>query len=364
MRAHLAWALVLSGFGVTWSACGGRDVGDVGSGGSDAGSDGGSDGAPAWSTCDGPGTCTLAGVGCCAPCGKPTIDDVEAVSRDPAMLDAFRASTCGDPHPACPKCATAIEPNLAAFCTDARCRKLDVREDDVSACATDADCALRYASCCEPCVADPYDLVAVRKDQLAAFRDQLCAPGSSCPACVAAYPTDLVAACGPSGHCEVRPGGACPADAPAQGAACSLDGLACEYGLDVRTSCRTHATCTGGAWQVAIAGCPPLPGPGQAGCPAQPDAQGTCASDGLVCDLGGGAVCACGACLGPCSTEPRWVCASPPTTPGCPSVAPALGSACDADALVCVYGVCGTSTSAGRRCASGRWQDEPVACPL
>jgi hypothetical protein len=159
----------------------------------------------------------------------------------------------------------------------------------------------------------------------------------------------------------------CPSDQPSHGDSCSVDAsLACEYGNDARPGCRTHATCPSGSWRVAVSGCPPLPVAGQNGCPATPPDGGACSNDGLICDMGSDAFCACSACAGgPCSLTPRWVCGGPPTLSGCPSRAPALGSACTEPNLVCVYGpTCVGSVAAGRRCKDGAWVDEPLACPV
>jgi hypothetical protein len=325
---------------------------------SDAGPDGA---APAWSLCSGSGTCTVAGRGCCGGCGRPTLDDVDAVNADPAMMAAHRGETCSDPNPVCPACPTMPEPNLVAMCVSGQCSKLDLRTDPVSSCRVDDDCMLRTAPCCEPCVVAPGDLVAISKQAASSYQAGICTPAQACPACVPQYPAGYGAICNPAGHCEVAIV-ACPPEVPRHGSSCSGDDRACEYGQDLRLGCRTHAQCHAGAWEIAISGCPPLPGPGQDGCPSDASATGLCDTDGLLCDMQGGAVCACGACLGPCSMEKRWWCAGPGAAP-CPAIAPELGSACSGDETACIYGVCGTTTSAGRRCVDRTWRDEPVACP-
>lgn len=322
----------------------------------------GTGGVPSYAVCDGPGQCTVLTTGCCAPCGKPTLADVAGVNEE--RTDEFRAATCDDPQPICPKCALGPEPNLVAFCESSSCTALDLREHELSSCAKDDDCMLRYPDCCEPCGADPFGLVAIAKAHAADYQAAICRPGEPCPACVPQYPPGYVAGCGTNGHCEVRET-ACPPNVPTAGDACSSAGVVCEYGLDPRIGCRTHATCDAGEWQLAISGCPPMPGPGEDGCPDTPPDGGVCASDGLICDMGGGTLCACGQCVGgPCSLDPRWACAEPPTTPGCPAAAPELGSTCTSPDLVCVYGVCATTISAGRRCVNGIWTDEPIACPV
>ncbi len=319
--------------------------------------------ATSWDDCTGPGQCVALQTGCCGVCGAPTLADVTGVNAE--RIERFRADTCRDPDPVCPECASMDEPNLVAFCVAEECTAIDVRLDELSACTADSDCMLRDPACCESCRPVPETLVALATAHALEYRLAICPPDAACPACWPIYPAGWEAVCGADGHCAVAERAGCPDALPAYGAACTGEGLVCEYGLDLRPGCRTHATCESGLWTIAISGCPPLPGPGEDGCPLVPPAGGLCASDGLLCDMGGGTVCACAQCAGgPCTLDPRWVCARPPTTPGCPAVAPALGTDCAGEGLLCVYGVCGTMTSAGRLCQGGDWQDDPIACPL
>lgn len=156
----------------------------------------------------------------------------------------------------------------------------------------------------------------------------------------------------------------CPATTPTSGSACSSLGLVCAYGDDPRPQCRTSVTCTGGGWQVALTGCPPVP---TTTCPATAAAaEGqTCAKEGAFCSYSGGTVtCGCSACAGgPCGTVATWHCAYPPTDARCPTTLPNLGTACTTGGLSCDYGSCSAGTIAGRKCQSGRWIDVPMACP-
>ncbi len=339
----------------SWASCGGSTTINDQDGGA---------GASPWADCAGPGECVALTPGCCGVCGAPTLSDVVGVNED--ELAAFHAATCTDPNPMCPECATAVEPNLVAFCKASRCAPIDIRNDAVSACTTDDDCMLRDPDCCEACAVAPFDLVAIAKDKADAYRSEVCRPAESCPACAPIYPTGYAAICGAAKHCAVVfHDKLCPADLPAMGAPCDNEGLACEYGLDPRPGCRSHASCTNAAWQIAVSGCPPIPGPGVGGCPPAAPPGGLCPTDGLVCDMGADVICVCAQCAGgPCSMDPHWACGAPPTTAGCPAVAPELGSACESEGVVCTYGVCASVTSAGRRCEDGAWQDEPVACPV
>jgi hypothetical protein len=326
-----------------------------------------SGGAPtSYASCDGPGQCVAKVPGCCGVCGAPTFEDVVGVNSD--KVEDLRTQTCRDTHPTCPKCAEMAEPNLVAFCEDKRCTAHDVRADAVSSCKTDDDCMLRASTCCESCGSSPFDLIAIARKEALPFQTEICGAAQACDACAPIYPAGLRAACGTNGHCKiVEKTNVCPVDQPDHGATCTVDtSLICEYGNDARPACRTHATCPSGTWQVAVSGCPPLPVAGQQGCPVATSSGGACSSDGLLCDMGDDTFCACSSCAGgPCSLTPRWACGGRPTTPGCASRSPGLGSGCTDEGLVCVYGpICVASVSVGRRCAGGVWVDEPLVCPL
>jgi hypothetical protein len=318
-----------------------------------------------YAVCDGPGQCLALVPGCCGGCGAPTLDDVTGVNAD--KQDDFRAATCGDPHPVCPACPTMPEPNLVAFCEQGSCRAHDVRVEDVSSCSKDEDCMLRAASCCEPCSPSAFELIAVAKDRAADYRAKMCSPDQACSKCMPMYPAGWTASCATDGHCHVvEKTNVCPEAQPMDGAPCPLDStVMCEYGEDIRPGCRTHATCTSGAWRVSVSGCPPLPVAGENGCPSSVGSD-PCSNEGLACDMGGDTTCVCSACLGgPCSLNPRWACSGPPTTAGCGARPPRLGSVCDTEGLVCLYGsMCIPPVAAGRRCKDGAWVDEPLACPL
>lgn len=323
--------------------------------------------APAdWAACTAVGQCELAAKGCCGTCGTPTVNDVNGVNRTQGQ--AYQDDNCPGPIPPCPACASQNNPNLAAFCVQDACTAIDVRGDAVSACTTDADCRLRYSDCCESCgQASPDMVIALSQSGASVYRSQVCAPDQACDKCLATYPDTVKAICAATGHCAVVPVvptvAACPLDPPQGQSSCATDGLVCEYGDDPRPACRPHAACEGGLWNVALPKCPAIFGPGENGCPATPTASGDCSPDGLTCDLGNGATCACGMCTGgPCSVTPHWSCAQPPGG-GCPVSPPLLGTACANAALTCIYGTCGASTSAGRVCSAGLWKDEPIACP-
>lgn len=317
-------------------------------------------GSSPWAACTAPGQCELSAKGCCGTCGTPTINDVNGVNR--SQESAYQMANCPQPLP-CPGCASMINPDLAAFCVQDSCEAIDVRGDAVSACATDADCRLRYSGCCESCATAFADqVIALSQSGASVYTSQVCAPSQGCDKCLAAYPSSVKAVCAASKHCAVVPVDPCPTSQPDAKTACPIEGAVCEYGADIRPSCRPRATCTGGMWNVLLAKCPAVFGPGQNGCPTTTAVMGDCSPDGLVCDLGSGSSCVCGSCVGgPCSMTPHWGCATP-SGGSCPAEAPLLGSTCAIAGLSCTYGTCGAATSAGRVCSGTVWNEEPIAC--
>ncbi len=158
--------------------------------------------------------------------------------------------------------------------------------------------------------------------------------------------------------------GPCGSAVPADGAPCAREGLVCEYGSDPRRECRTTATCTGGAFRVAVPGCPPPP---SETCPATREAAARqpCTNLGAVCAYGDLA-CHCTDCprgaplCGPGS--PVWDCDVPNPDPACPPAMPALGAGCPTEGQTCVY-QCGDA--GGRACTGGVWVTERGGeCPI
>lgn len=156
-------------------------------------------GAGGFAACDGPGQCVIANKGCCDPCGAPELADVTAINGK--FADAFFQSTCPEPTP-CPACATAVNPNLFAYCDNGTCKAADASKHPVSECKADADCSLRYGTgCCQSCGAvDASWLIAVSDGGL--LLSLVCGEDVGCPACVPTYPSDASAICS-AGHCAV-----------------------------------------------------------------------------------------------------------------------------------------------------------------
>lgn len=161
---------------------------------------GGGDAAtPDWQFCSGFGSCTLKPSGCCAACGIPNPADVHAVRMGAAPEADHYDDVCPMPPMSCPACAEAQNPALFPLCLASRCNVFDVRTQPLSACTTNADCALVPHDCCG--CGGTY--TSVRADAEEAFRNTVCDPTDTCEPC-STPPTDLEAFCAPNGHCDVR----------------------------------------------------------------------------------------------------------------------------------------------------------------
>lgn len=184
-------------------------MGTAGTGGCDgSGGGAGFTGQPEWTSCDGPGQCSIRRATCCDTCGPQTLESAVAIRND--SIEPVTKAICEyecNSQLNCPDidCAPVTE-HVTAVCRTGSCEAVDVRKDELSACATDADCTLRWGvTCCELCVAffDNAGLVAVRKTP--SFSGELCDPNIGCPPCAPPpYPAEATAICNASGHCEVK----------------------------------------------------------------------------------------------------------------------------------------------------------------
>jgi hypothetical protein len=353
-----------AGTGTAGTSAAGSGTAGTGTAGTGAGG-----ASPSWASCTVAGTCVLAAKGCCGSC-DPTLQDVDGVYWQSTTAHQNEVCPGGAACGACPPDDGNHQgQNLLATCNGGTCQPVDVRTADMSACTQSSDCVLRYPGCCEGC-GESTNLIALSTSGYSKYVAEACNPEDTsavgCPKCATVYPAGYTAVCATDGHCHVKKPTGCPADPPQSGSLCdtSTGPLSCEYGDSVVLSCRTQATCSGGTWQVTAAKCAPLPGPGESGCPTDLTASGSaCTVDGTLCDMGGGAVCACGECLGgPCSIGVKWLCREPEAD--CPLYAPDYGQPCSVPEQTCSYGFCGGSTGALRRCTGGVWQDELQACPL
>jgi len=189
-------------------ACGGNVT--VSAGGSGGGtSTGGATSSTTSSTapddftsCTGPGQCTLALPGCCPSCQVPELGSFTAINA--AKVDAYSKFVCPEPTP-CPACDPPPNPNLFAYCKEGTCVAADIRQEPLSACADNGDCRLRNtAECCEVCFGDSNNLIAMRSDATSTLMGLMCAPDAACSKCLPQYPPTALPYCGEDGHCAVQ----------------------------------------------------------------------------------------------------------------------------------------------------------------
>jgi hypothetical protein len=158
--------------------------------------------------------------------------------------------------------------------------------------------------------------------------------------------------------------GLCPAAEPSGGSCAGVpEGFRCTYGDSVRPECRDDWVCSNGQW-VTTKGVCVMPPAGDCNFSAPPTGQ-ICATEGGVCTLDT-TICICSSCsLGPCMVPPpKWSCAGPPTTPGCPATVPNDGSGCEQEGLMCSYGLICSGSGAQVTCKDGAWLwENAIACP-
>jgi hypothetical protein len=190
--------------------CGGQTTADT-DGGVDASVDGAGDTASDvaidtaidFFSCAGPGECVLGYATCCGPCGIPKLSDYVSVNRSKA--EDWAKKNCATPVP-CPDCVVFDDKAFVAVCQAGKCGAIDVRTDPVTECATDTDCVLRTAECCE-CGGDVEHPIALAKKSVTAYTALVCKPGTGCPECAPSYPATYKAVCDPATkHCVAKKG--------------------------------------------------------------------------------------------------------------------------------------------------------------
>ena len=211
MRRSLGvWTCVLA----TVIACGGAtasiggsgsggDGGSAGDGGSSSGDSGGKPALADLQSCTAPGQCVLDAPGCCGLNCQP---DSQLIGVRRGTEQEVVAATCDQAGPvACPGCARKIDAATQAFCRGGACGVVDLRTDAISACTTNDDCILRYATCCQPCNGGSIDqIVAIDRAGEGELTLQLCVGNESCDKCLPSFPGTMHAQCNTaSGHCEV-----------------------------------------------------------------------------------------------------------------------------------------------------------------
>jgi len=170
---------------------------------------------------------------------------------------------------------------------------------------------------------------------------------------------------------DATPGPDCPAQAPSEGAACSKEGIECEYGGDPRWVCNTVSRCSGGHWSVGKEGdpsCPtaPVNPPPCPGSYAEAQQGGACSPNGTICNYSTSSAtqfCTCNVLGGPIELDGGgavWYCGQP-YDPSCPAERPRVGSSCSVPAVHCSYDVCGLPSGLAVDCseATGTWVTSP-----
>lgn len=135
----------------------------------------------------------------------------------------------------------------------------------------------------------------------------------------------------------------CPPVAPTPGDACGNVAIWCVYGDSVRYDCRQTLYCSAKGWQqLATSTCqiPPqdycpgtAPTNGDTCTPWHGDAQQGVAWAAGICTYEDGSICGCRAL----EKEAEWRCSAPPSTKGCPPLAPNYGTPCADQGVDCTY---------------------------
>jgi hypothetical protein len=149
----------------------------------------------------------------------------------------------------------------------------------------------------------------------------------------------------------------CPTSAPSSGA-CSPVGLECEYGNNANPGCNSIVNCTQSGWQAATSeNCS-----NQGTCPttyADVPKNQACMPQGFSCGYSDGQ-CNCAIQSMSVHQTPIWQCT--PTSMGCPTPRPDLGSPCNvSSSTTCDYGAC--TGGIAEDCVGGAWHRAQTACP-
>lgn len=145
-----------------------------------------------WGACKQDSDCALTTLGCCGPCEPIANNQLLAVNAryvaDIAQQSCMAGNTCG----ACPS-STEYDATAKYFkpvCASGQCTALDIRQTAaLTACESDADCALRDGtSCCSEC--DGSGFVAVNRQA-----DFCGGAPTPCGHCISLPPEGLNAAC-------------------------------------------------------------------------------------------------------------------------------------------------------------------------
>jgi len=155
-----------------------------------------------WFACGANTECAIREARCCQFCGPETASD--AIAYNAQYAAQVSTHFCGDIPPPCPAVDCILRPAyVLPFCIEGRCQAIDIREDKLTSCSTEAECRLRWGTaCCESCTQDIGMLVAVNSQ--VDYEGSVCGGAVPCPRCaIASYPSNARALCSPEHHCTV-----------------------------------------------------------------------------------------------------------------------------------------------------------------
>ncbi|MFZ5895697.1 MAG: hypothetical protein ACOY0T_31865 [Myxococcota bacterium] len=164
----------------------------------------------------------------------------------------------------------------------------------------------------------------------------------------------------------------CPDSAPAEGSACSAEGLTCSYGDSVTAYCRSYLTCSAGSWKTPDNRKDVCLSQPANFCPAKPS-QGAACTVGSVdvfvsCEYSGGVACYClGNPVGITGAKGAWECYGPPRNSACPELLPNIGDGCSSNGQTCHYGIVQQGCYAPYAdvfCYQGAWEAAQSTCTL
>ena len=158
---------------------------------------------PEWLACSDTSECVVHANSCCTACGPQDVNQAIAFHREYA--GAVSQELCGANPPPCPDPICRYTPTyVLALCLEGRCQAIDIRQDKLTSCSTEAQCRLRWGTtCCQPCGTPPPVMLVAVNSQVS-YDETVCGTGTGCPDCVtAALPTNAKALCGADNHCTV-----------------------------------------------------------------------------------------------------------------------------------------------------------------
>jgi hypothetical protein len=158
---------------------------------------------PEWLACSDTSECVVRENSCCEGCGPQDVNRAIAFHREYA--DAVIQTLCGSNPPPCPAPLCPYAPTyVLPLCIEGRCQAIDIRQDKLTSCSTEAQCRLRWGtSCCEPCGTPPPVMLVAVNSQVS-YEQTVCGSSTGCPECLTAqYPTEAKAICGADKHCTV-----------------------------------------------------------------------------------------------------------------------------------------------------------------